>query len=345
MPILNNVLLKAQNSFAVQACAKQMITIASLNDLVQLDSIISGPFYILGAGTNTLFVEQHAPAIIKMGLRGITLEQDDDAFYLTVAAGENWHELVEYTIGQQIYGLENLAYIPGTVGAAPVQNIGAYGAEFSAFCSAVQWYDFATKQITWLGKDQCCFAYRDSIFKSKLKNSGIILAVKLALPKQWRANLSYAGLDLLPQDSDASTIMHQVIAIRSKKLPDYRELPNAGSFFKNPIVSKDKLKRLQHKHPDIPCYPQANGEIKVAAAWLIEQAGLKGYRNGEVGVHDRQALVLVNYGTEHGVDLVQLAKQIQGKVYQQFSIKLEAEVRLVNEQGQCPELLDGHNVN
>jgi len=334
MTIITHVPLKKLTSFAVQAIAPSLVNIAKHEDLRLLTPYIDQAFYVLGAGTNTLFVDQQTPVIIKMALQGVQIERQADGFLLTIAAGECWHDIVTSTVNQGMPGLENLALIPGTVGAAPIQNIGAYGAEFADFCVAVQWYDFATQTIRWLDNAACQFGYRNSIFKSILHNRGLILAVKIKLPSQWHANLHYAGLDKLPLDIDAVSLMHHVIAIRQQKLPDYHQLPNAGSFFKNPIVTMDSLQLLQKRFVNLPYYPQAAGQVKLAAGWLIEQAGLKGYRLGEVGIHDKQALVLVNYGTEQGQDIIQLVHYVRIKVFELFNIVLEPEVRLVNQLGE-----------
>jgi len=326
--------LAQMNSFAVKAYTSHLKIINHKQELYHLSKIVSGSFYILGEGSNTLFTDSYAPTIIHMVLKGIKVEELDFAYRLTVAAGENWHHLVEFCIKNNINGLENLALIPGSVGAAPVQNIGAYGVEFADFCETVTWFDFDKQHEASLTKDECLFSYRGSIFKQILKGKGIITEVTLLLPKCWRANLSYAGLDKLSSDVDAATVMAKVIELRTNKLPDPQVLPNAGSFFKNPIISQTDFESLLLCYPNIPNYPQRNNTIKIAAAWLIENAGLKGKQFGKVGIHNKQALVLVNYGEGSGQDLLLLAKYVQETVYKKFKIKIEPEVRLVASRGE-----------
>ncbi|WP_231733099.1 MULTISPECIES: UDP-N-acetylmuramate dehydrogenase [Colwellia] len=329
-----NYALQSSNSFNIKANCPQIYFPSSFAELQQLPELTAKHCYILGEGTNTLFVEPQAPIIIQPKFTGIDIIEQDDHFVVSIGAAENWHHLVCFCLEQGIYGLENLALIPGSVGAAPVQNIGAYGVELADYCQEVQWYEFASKTMHVLTKQECRFAYRDSIFKQERYNQGLITQVTLKLPKAWQANLSYAGLDALATDSTAKQVMAQVIALRSSKLPDPKELANAGSFFKNPIVSAADFAQLQQQYPSMPHYPQPNDQIKLAAAWLIEQAGLKGFRHHHVGVHRQQALVLVNYGSDVGGDIVSLAKYIQRKVAQQFSVTLIPEVRMITEQGE-----------
>lgn len=326
--------LKSNNSFNLKASCSRIFFPSSLIELQQLPDLSAENFYILGEGSNTLFVESQAPIIIRPKFSGIEVFEQDDHFIVTVGAAENWHDLVCFCLEQGIYGLENLALIPGSVGAAPVQNIGAYGVEFADFCQEIQWYEFASKAMHSITKQACRFAYRDSIFKQERYNKGLITQVTFNFPKKWQANLSYAGLDMLAKESTAEQVMAKVIALRSSKLPDPKNLPNAGSFFKNPLVNELDFAHLQQKYPTIPHYPQSNGEIKLAAGWLIDQAGLKGFRHGGVGVHQHQALVLVNYGSDLGTDIISLAKYIQRKVEEKFSVSLIPEVRMITHNGE-----------
>lgn len=339
--------LQGHNSFNIKASCSRIYFPASLADLQQLPDLSAEKFYILGEGSNTLFVESQAPVIIQPNFTGMTVTQENDYFTVTAGAAENWHNLVEFCLAQGIYGLENLALIPGSVGAAPVQNIGAYGVDFSDYCLEVHWYDFANKTTQKLSKQACLFGYRDSIFKQALYNKGLITHVTLKFPKKWQANLSYAGLDVLAKDCSAKEVMARVIMLRSTKLPDPDKLPNAGSFFKNPVVSNKLFTQLQQAYPDMPYYPQQNGKVKLAAAWLIEQAGLKGFRHQGVGVHEKQALVLVNYSSESGNDIVSLAKYIQQQVKQKFTVVLTPEVRLISHEGEktFKSLCDYHAIN
>ncbi|MGL1956508.1 MAG: UDP-N-acetylmuramate dehydrogenase [Colwellia sp.] len=328
------VSLQARNSFNVEVITSQIYQLHSIDDLTSLPDFFDAPFYILGEGSNTLFVDQKAPIILNPQFLGMSFVEADDHYIVTVGAGENWHQLVCFCIDQGINGLENLALIPGSVGAAPVQNIGAYGAEFSNFCREIQWYEFSTKSIKTLSQKACQFSYRNSIFKQAYYNQGLITQVSLSIPKKWQANLSYAGLDELSCHVTAKEVMAQVVKLRQAKLPDPTELPNAGSFFKNPLVSNKQYQRLKKQYPNMPAYPQHHGEVKLAAGWLIEQAGLKGFRYQQVGVHQKQALVLVNYGSLYGADIVSLAKWVQQKVQDKFNITIMPEVRLVTQQGE-----------
>lgn len=336
---LNSV--KSLNSFAVTATAPAIYHLHTIDDLTKSLTEIKPPFYILGEGSNTLFVESATPSILHPQFMGIELEEYADHYLVKVKAGENWHQLVNYCVEQDIGGLENLALIPGSVGAAPVQNIGAYGVEFADICHSVSWYQFATKSVQTLSNAECRFEYRNSIFKNQLKNKGMIVEVCLKLNKQWQAKLSYAGLSELDEASSPQQVMQQVIAIRQSKLPDPLELPNAGSFFKNPIVSESQFVELAARFGEFPHYPliDENGvnKVKLAAGWLIEHAGLKGYQQNGVGVHTKQALVLVNHASEKGSDVLALAMLVQQKVMTKFGIMLEPEVRLVSANGEINE--------
>ncbi|WDE11542.1 UDP-N-acetylmuramate dehydrogenase [Thalassomonas haliotis] len=326
--------LKQSNSFNVASITPCFYQPASYSDLRDLSSVIDRPFYILGEGSNTLFVESEAPVIIRPGFKGITIKETNDSYHVRVGAAENWHQLVIYCIEQGIYGLENLALIPGSVGAAPVQNIGAYGVEFADYCREVEWFEFSSQSVKKLSREECQFGYRDSVFKGALYNRGLIISVSLVFPKNWRAKLSYHGLDSLPAGASAVDVMKQVIAIRASKLPDPQVLPNAGSFFKNPIVSAEQYLSLKQDYQDMPFYPQADNSIKLAAGWLIERAGLKGFCQNGVEVHHRQALVLVNKACASGKDISVLAKHVQTCVLEKFGIKLQPEVRFIAARGE-----------
>jgi len=326
--------LQSSNSFNIKVSCSRIYFPSSLAELQQLPDLSSENFYILGEGSNSLFVESQAPIIIQPKFTGIEVNEHDDHFIVEVGAAENWHNLVCFCLEQGIFGLENLALIPGSVGAAPVQNIGAYGVDIADFCQTVHWFEFSSQTILPLSKAACRFAYRDSIFKQALYNKGLITQVTFKFPKAWQAKLSYAGLDTLNKDCSADEVMAKVIALRSSKLPDPKTLPNAGSFFKNPVVSAEQFSQLQQQYPTMPHYLQANGEVKLAAGWLIDQAGLKGFRHHGVGVHQQQALVLVNYASEHGADIISLAKYVQQQVFDKFSIIISPEVRMITEQGE-----------
>jgi len=326
--------LQSNNSFNIKAICPTIYFPKTVTDLKQLPDLSTGGFYILGEGSNTLFVESQAPIIIKPDFKGINIIETTDSYTVTVGAAENWHDLVCLCIGKGIYGLENLALIPGSVGAAPVQNIGAYGVEFSEFCSQIKWFEFASKTVKNISNKYCHFSYRNSVFKQALYNKGIIIEIIFSFPKRWRANLSYAGLNELHQKPTAKQVMNKIISMRGAKLPDPKKLPNAGSFFKNPIVSADTAKKLSVIHPHMPLYKQDDGQVKLAAGWLIQQAGLKGYCENGVGVHKNQALVLVNYHSDKGSDIVRLAKYVQQQVLIKFDILISPEVRMITAQGE-----------
>jgi len=334
MEISHQFSLQNYNSFNVKAVSPTVYFLETITDLEQLPDLSDGAFYILGEGSNTLFVDHHAPIIIKPDFKGISITQTSDKYIVSVGAAENWHDLVCLCIEQGMYGLENLALIPGSVGAAPVQNIGAYGLELSDFCTQVKWFEFASKAVKIISNEDCQFSYRDSIFKRSLYNKGIITEVVFCFPKSWKANLSYAGLNDLGQNPSPQEVMERVINLRQAKLPDPSKLPNAGSFFKNPIINKQKLMVLKNSYPQMPFYTQGKNLFKVAAGWLIEQAGLKGYCKNGVGVHKHQALVLVNHTTESGEDIVALAKYVQQQVSAKFDVLISPEVRMITEQGE-----------
>lgn len=329
MKILSHYQLKQHNSFAVESTSPQVFFPSSEKDLLELVEHLPSSFYILGEGYNTLLVDALAPTIVKPDFKGIDIKETSLEYIVTAAASENWHEFVCLCIEQGINGLENLALIPGSVGAAPVQNIGAYGVELAQYCKYIHWFDFDEKKVKTFNNSECEFDYRESVFKHRLKNKGLIISVTFSFPKIWLANLSYAGLDHLPKNVDAKTVLNEVIKVRSAKLPNPNELPNAGSFFKNPIVEYNNWEKLYSKYPNIPSYPQHNGTVKVAAGWLIQQAGLKGYKENGVGVHQNQALVLVNYSSKSGQSISTLAMNVQRKVFDVFGLLLEPEVRAV----------------
>jgi len=326
--------LKLKNSFAVETNAKKIFLPRSIEDLKSLPDLNNQAFYILGEGSNTLFIDNIAPIVICPDFKGITIKESKNDYQINVGASENWHELVKFCMSKYIFGLENLALIPGSVGAAPVQNIGAYGVEFADCCLSVEWFDFNTKTIKSIDRQACKFGYRDSIFKRELNNCGLITGITLKLDKHWCPNLSYQGLDHLPKEVSAQDVFLQVIKLRESKLPDLRVLPNAGSFFKNPVIGLDKLALLKRDYPNIPFYTQSHKTVKLAAGWLIEQCGLKGYSFEGVGVYEKQALVLVNYSSEKGGDIFTLAKYVQACVDKKFSVILQAEVKMVTANGE-----------
>jgi UDP-N-acetylmuramate dehydrogenase len=315
--------------------ADQLYTVEHASQCPELMATLAGkPFKVLGAGSNVLCAKASHAAVVQIAIKGIVLlRTEPDAYYVHVGAGENWHSTVMYTLEQGWAGLENLALIPGWVGAAPVQNIGAYGVELCERLYSVQAWDTQLGAMVELAAKDCQFAYRDSIFKRRAGRY-LICSVTLKLPRPWHPVITYTELaaQFAGESPSAHQIAQAVIAIRQRKLPDPAVTPNAGSFFKNPIVPAAQAQALKALHPALPTHPQTDGSAKLAAAWLIDQAGWKGFRRyrgaATVGVHDAQALVLVHLGGAQGADLLQLASDIQADVQAQFGVHLEREVNV-----------------
>lgn len=338
MKIHKNISLKAYNTFGIESIAAQFVEIDSIEALKVVLKYIEDQqlnYYILGGGSNTLFTRNFDGMVIHLQIKGITIiRQSQNAVLLKVCAGENWHELVMWSLEQGYAGLENLALIPGNVGSSPIQNIGAYGVEVKDVIECVEVMEVTTQRIQKIIHSECQFGYRDSIFK-KSKGKYIVTAVSFNLKKnQSQVNTTYGAIQsVLIQKGNlqptALDIANTVIQIRQSKLPDPKVLGNSGSFFKNPVIPKNLFSQLQSRFPEIPHYPAPDDQVKLAAGWLIEQAGYKGKRFGEVGVHEQQALVLVNYGNAKGDEVVALAQKIQQTVLTQFGISLEMEVNIV----------------
>jgi len=334
MQILKNHNLKPYTSFGVDAYAAQFVTVTTLAELKSALAIPTPQRLILGGGSNLLFCDDFAGLVIRICLTGITVNESvDDEVRLQVAAGENWHAFVEWTLAQGYDGLENLALIPGVVGAAPVQNIGAYGVELKDFCDYVDVLDSETLTVKRYTPAECQFGYRDSIFKGELKDNAVIIAVGIKLAKSWVAKINYGPLVSLGENVSAINIFKQVCLTRQQKLPDPNKLGNAGSFFKNPIINKAQFNDIVALHPNIPHYP-AGDDIKLAAGWLIDQCDLKGYRHGGAQVHTEQALVIINTGAATANDIVALAKHIQTTVLACFGVELQHEVRFMGRDGE-----------
>jgi UDP-N-acetylmuramate dehydrogenase len=337
MNILENVDLRKYNTFHVSAQARYFADITTLDELRETIAWVTGrqlPYMLIGQGSNILFKQDYPGLVVELNIKGVRLV-DETAAHVVVEAlcGEVWHDFVQYTLKQQWYGLENLSLIPGTVGAAPVQNIGAYGVEVKDSLLELDALHIASGQMRTFTKADCGFGYRDSVFKRELRDQYIICAVRLRLDKQPKPNISYPALkealrevpeELLTPERVSAT----VCAIRSSKLPDHHKLGNAGSFFWNPKVTQAEFDKLRQTFPAVVGYPD-DEMVKVPAAWLIEQAGWKGYREGDVGVHRDHALVLVNYGKATGAQLVQLSEKIRASVQEKFGIVLYPEVRIV----------------
>jgi UDP-N-acetylmuramate dehydrogenase len=332
LPLQFDVSLRARNTFGVEARANAYLPVSSLEMLhtVRDDAgLATMPRFVLGGGSNLLLTRDLDALVLHMVNRGIAVVgEDPDHVFVCAQAGESWHALVQWTLAQGLGGLENLSLIPGSVGAAPIQNIGAYGGELADCFHALQAFDFDSGQVLTLTREACAFAYRDSIFKQALRDRVAIINITVALPKRWQANLRYVELaDALAPISNPSAIdiSEAVMAIRRRKLPDPAVMGNAGSFFKNPVVSAAQRDALLLAYPQLVSYEQANGSVKLAAGWLIDQCGWKGRSLGAAGVHDRQALVLVNRGGATGEEMVQLAERIQTDVALRFGVNLEIE--------------------
>lgn len=332
MHILYNQPAEAFSTFRLHNTLSEVILIDELSDLAEIDAQL--PLTIIGEGSNTIFLASQVRPLLRFLAKSTTVTSDNSQHLeLHVEAGHNWHELVTWAVTQQLWGIENLALIPGSVGAAPVQNIGAYGVEFSDVCRYVDFYDWQQRKVIRLDNKACQFAYRDSVFKQQLKGKGIIVAVGLVLFKDPKPVLNYPGLDNLPTSITLEQIYQQVIAIRQAKLPDYKVIANCGSFFKNPVISESYYQQLLSSFAKIPGF-YVEGGIKVPAAWLIDQAGFKGYRYQNLGCYERQPLVLVNYGGAEGAALLTLINLIQKTIDTKFGIFLEPEVRLLDCNGQ-----------
>jgi UDP-N-acetylmuramate dehydrogenase len=331
-----NLDLSSYNTFGISAYCSQFEvfkTVEELSTLLLEHSSI--PTLILGGGSNILFTQNFDGLVLKNEIKGIQIiNEDEKSITLAVGAGENWHEFVLYTINKGYAGLENLSLIPGNVGACPMQNIGAYGVESKDLIVQVNAYHIESQKIHSFTNEACEFGYRESVFKRKLKGQYIITEVQFKLLKEAKVNTTYGAIntELASKNIDNPTIKDvsdAVIAIRSSKLPNPKEIGNAGSFFKNPVISKEHFAVLVQNHPTIPNYPAPNNQIKLAAGWLIEQAGWKGYTNNNYGVHKLQALVLVNYGGATGKEIFDLSSQIIADIQTKFGVELEREVNII----------------
>lgn len=329
--------LKNLNTFGINAHAKYFVRLNNAGDLDELltsEILKNEKHVILGGGSNVLFSKDFDGLVIKNNLKGISLTKEDEHYYyVKVGGGEEWHQFVLYSLSQNWYGLENLSLIPGCVGAAPIQNIGAYGVELQEVFHSLVFHHF-DGQKECFDRNSCEFGYRNSIFKQRLKGKGIITEVTLQLSKRPAVNVSYGVLknhfrELDVDEISPKMVSDAVIDIRKSKLPDPEVLGNAGSFFKNPMIDQRQLNALLKSYPEIPYYTLENEQYKIPAAWLIDQCGWKGKRKGNAGVHTNQALVLVNYGDASGEEIVDLACEISNSVKDKFNIFLETEVNVI----------------
>lgn len=338
--VQSHVSLKPYNTFRIDADARYLVEINHTDDidtLLRVTDFVGIPKLILGGGSNVLLCHDFDGLVLKMNIQGIdVIREDDDHVYLTVGAGINWHELVVFCVKQKFAGMENLALIPGTVGAAPMQNIGAYGVELEQVFDSLTAVHLLTGEKRTFSHTDCQFGYRESIFKRDLKGQFIITSVTFRLDKRPTFHTRYGAIQETLTDMGVShdalsikAISEAVIHIRRSKLPDPAQIGNAGSFFKNPEVPKVQFDALKAQFDTLPGYPIGDDVVKIPAGWLIEQAGWKGYRAGDVGVHTKQALVLVNYGDATGQELLTLAGQIQDSVQEKFGVTITPEVNVV----------------
>lgn len=327
--------LRSLNTFGMDVTAEALIELSHPAQLAAIaaDAQLPQPFHVLGGGSNVLLTQAVKGTVILNRIRGISVVQEDaEAVWLKAGAGEVWHDLVLHAIGNNLGGIENLALIPGTVGASPIQNIGAYGVEVKDTIAEVEAWDWEAGKLINFSNEACRFGYRDSIFKQELKGRVVVTAVIFRLSKQPVLHTDYgairdelAAMDVAPS---VQSIAQAVINIRRSKLPDPAEIGNAGSFFKNPTIAQAQFDALRERFPTIPSYPAGEGRIKVPAGWLIEHCGWKGRRVGDAGVHARQALVLVNYGGASGADVWALSTAVLNSVEETFGIVLEREVQV-----------------
>ncbi len=335
MDLQYNISLKPYNTFGIDVAASAFVTIDDEDQLAQLTDLAQGKkIYVLGGGSNILLAHPVNGLVVQNKLKGIAQIKEDDAHvWLQVQAGEVWHELVLYAIAQGYGGIENLALIPGTVGASPMQNIGAYGVEARETIDSVTAWNWSKKKLVTYTNAQCAFGYRDSIFKNALKDKVFITSVTYKLSKVPKFNTSYGAITeqleaMGVTELSIKAIADAVIAIRTSKLPNPAVIGNAGSFFKNPTITKKQYGELLNTNEQIPSYPVSDTHIKVPAGWLIEQCGWKGHKEGQTGVHAKQALVLVNYGKATGEEVWQLSQKIVDSVHERFGIALEREVQV-----------------
>ncbi|WP_299367968.1 UDP-N-acetylmuramate dehydrogenase [Winogradskyella sp.] len=337
MAIEKNISLRPYNTFGIDAKAKSFCDITTIENLKHnLAEYANQPFFVLGGGSNMLLTKDIEALVLHINLKGIeVLEETGDKVIVKAMAGENWHEFVLWCLKHNYGGVENLSLIPGNVGTAPIQNIGAYGVELKDIFVSCEAVHIQSQNVRTFTEEDCKFEYRESVFKQELKGQYIITSVNFELTKtNHKLSTDYGAIkqQLENLDIKAPTIQDisdAVIAIRQSKLPDPKEIGNSGSFFKNPVISIDQFKQLQENFPEVPSYKVSDKMIKVPAGWLIEKAGFKGKRFNNYGVHNKQALVLVNYGNAKGSDIYELALLIQKTIKRIFNISIETEVNII----------------
>jgi UDP-N-acetylmuramate dehydrogenase len=336
--IQQNIPLRQYNTLGIDAIAKLFASFTSTEELKELveNNPISGKApLILGGGSNMLFKDHVNGLVLKNEIPKVTVVKEDaDHVYVKAGAGENWHAFVQFCIKQNWAGVENLSLIPGCIGASPMQNIGAYGVEIKEVFEELEAFHLNDREVHTFNARDCEFGYRESVFKGKFRNQYVILNVTCRLNKTPKFNTSYGAIEqelerMGVQQLSIQAVSQAVINIRTSKLPDPAKIGNAGSFFKNPSVAADVYTQLKAEYPHIVGYPNADGTVKLAAGWLIEQSGWKGYRRGDAGVHGKQALVLVNYGHATGQEIYDLSEDVMKSVHTKFGVHLEREVNVV----------------
>ena len=334
MKVLERPSLKSLNTFGVDATAGLLLTIQIEEDLLSLPAFDPHRDFVLGGGSNVLFVNDVPGTVFLNRISGKDIiSEHDGSVLLEVGAGENWHQLVRWSLDQGLSGLENLSLIPGLAGAAPIQNIGAYGVELSSVLELVTAWDWKTSNWVIFNRDECCFGYRDSLFKSVETDRYLITSIRLRLNRQFRPHLDYAGLrDALSSmgvdQPEAKQVSDTVIQIRQQKLPDPAVTGNAGSFFKNPVVSMDEAELLRSRFPGLPTWPAGADRAKLSAAWMIDHCGWKGFQENGAAVSSQHALVLVNLGQASGRQILELSRKIADSVAQDFDVTLEPEPKI-----------------
>ncbi|MFK7796331.1 MAG: UDP-N-acetylmuramate dehydrogenase [Aureispira sp.] len=328
-----NYALQALHTFGMPVYAQDYVVIQTVEELQALLPLPPKSL-ILGGGSNMLFTQDFEGLVVHNQIKGIqVVEENEEAVYIQAGGGEVWHDLVSWCLAHHYAGLENLSLIPGSVGAAPIQNIGAYGVELKDVFYELEAVHLSTGELCRFSKKQCAFGYRDSVFKRQYKGQFFITQVTFCLDKQAALNFSYGAIQQQLEKNNTppspQSISQAVIQIRQQKLPNPQEIGNAGSFFKNPILPLAKATLLKEQYPTMPQYPAGADKVKIAAGWLIDQLGWKGHRQGDAGVHEHQALVLVNHGQATGAVLWALAQQIQASVQEHFGILLEPEVNII----------------
>ncbi|PKQ43943.1 UDP-N-acetylmuramate dehydrogenase [Confluentibacter flavum] len=337
MQITHNISLKPYNTFGIDAKAKHFVSVATIAELIKVLGLTEYPDkLILGGGSNMLLTKNQDLLVVHINIKGISIVSDNnDSVLVKANAGENWHEFVLWCINKDFGGIENLSLIPGNVGSAPIQNIGAYGVELKDAFFSCEAISLETKKIETFIKEDCHFDYRNSIFKQHAKGKYIITSVTFNLSKHnHKLHINYGTISTQLDEMKISNptiqdISKAVISIRTQKLPNPKEIGNSGSFFKNPVITKLHYQTLLENFEDMPSYTVSDDEVKVPAGWLIEKAGFKGKRFGDYGVHKNQALVLVNYGNAKGSDILELAELIQKTIKRLFDISVEAEVNIL----------------